>query len=358
MKKMKKTKRSILLMLALSAMLAFGCVGLCGCGGGDSGGSGDVTEWSFYSPYGPEDSACCEIWTKLFKQIEEETNGQLVITTYWSGQHPYEGSDMLKVVSDGTAQLAHFYGGYVSSVDPALSLDTLPLLFPADSDKAWDINSELWGNFEQDTNGLLEKRLEEKWNASMIHMLPACSQRLETCGYEAIEEGSLQGHKVRAYSNEFSKFIEALGGTPVSLESSEVYTALSTNLIDGVTTGVYFANSGGYFDYCDTINLWEISQSSDGLMVNLDALNALPEDVKTTFLTIMKESAQKPETLELEQTEEIVSQLEADGVKVVKPSDETRAAIAEKLQTTLWDSWEESAGELGTELINFVNSKR
>lgn len=348
-------KKKLVAVIAV-VCLCFGIAGMTGCGSKDSGGGEAVTEWSFYSPYGPEDSACCKIWTELFKQVEEETKGQLKITTYWSGQHPYEGSDMLKVVSDGTAQLSHFYGGYVTSVDPTFGLDTLPLLFPADYEQAWEINKELWGNFNQDKSGILEKRLEEEWGASMVHMMPATAQRLFTVGYEADKIGSLKGHKIRVYSSEFGEFVKALGGTPVTIESSEVYTGLSTNLIDGATTGIEFAKNSGYFDYCDTVNLWELSQSSDGMMVNLEALEALPDDVRETFLRIMRESAQKPEMLELETCNQILEDCKADGIVVVTPSEEDRAEVAAVLEKKVWNKWAESAGELGTELLDFVQN--
>lgn len=345
------------LVAAIAAIcLCFGVAGLTGCGSSNSGNSGEATEWSFYSPYGPEDSACCEIWTGLFDKIEKETNGQLKITAYWSGQHPYQGSDMLKVVSDGTAQLSHFYGGYVTSVDPAFGLDTLPLLFPADYENAWEINKKLWGDFKQDKGGILEKRLQEEWGASMVHMMPATAQRMFTVGYEAGERGSLEGHKIRVYSSEFGEFVKALGGTPVTIESSEVYTGLSTNLIDGATTGIEFAKNSGYFDYCDTVNLWEISQSSDGMMVNLEALEALPGDVRDTFLKIMNESASKPEMLELETCGKILEDFEADGNTVVTPSDEEREAVAAILEEKVWKKWTKSAGEIGPELLNFVQN--
>lgn len=334
---------------------------LTGCGekkNNANTGKGEVIEWSFYSPYGPEDSACCEIWSDLFKQIEEETDGQLVITKYWSGQHPYEGSDMLRVVDEGIAELAHFYGGYVASVEPVLGVDSLPLMYPADEQKAWEINKELWGDFSQDTSGKLEAILEKNWNASMVHMVPGTAQRLMTMGYDVPTADSLKGHKVRVYSAEFGKFVEALGGTPVSLTSSEVYTGLATNLIDGLITSVVFGFQGGYFDYTDTINTWEISQSSDGLMVSMEALNSLSDDVRETFTRIMKESALKPETKELDDNRAKVEELKAQGVKVVAPSEEERNKAAKKMEATVWKSWLESAGEEGQAIIDTIKSKQ
>ena len=333
---------------------------LAGCGGGEpageEGSGGEVIEWSFYSPYGPEDSACCRIWPALFEQIEEETNGQLVITTYWSGQHPYSGEDMLRVIDEGAAELAHFYGGYIASVEPVLAVDALPLLFPSDPIEAWAVTSALWGDFSQNTEGALEKVLEENWGASMIHMVPATSQRLMTMDYEAGAIGSLTGHKIRTYSAEFGEFVQALGGTPVTISASEVYTSLATNLIDGLITSVVFADAGGYFDYVNTINMWEITQSSDGLMVSMEALNSLPDEVKEVFLRVMYDSATKPEMLEIEENDTIVEAKEASGeVTIVVPSDEERAQVSAIMSEKIWTPWESKTGEAGAAVLEQIN---
>ena len=103
---MKKTAKTLATWLAIAAML----LSLCACGTqGNSGkGNDETTVWSFYTAYGPEDGACCEIWQQLFDKIYEETDGRLKIEIYWYGQHPYEGEEMLKVVKDGSYATGKF----------------------------------------------------------------------------------------------------------------------------------------------------------------------------------------------------------------------------------------------------------
>ena len=332
---------------------------LTGCGGTDAPadpGVEEVTEWAFYAAYGEGDVACSEVWPQLFEQIKEETDGKLVITTYWYGQHPYEGSDMLKALEDGACQLSHFYGGYLSSVEPVFGVDAIPMMLPTDPMEAWNAISRLWGNFEQNKNGVLETILQERWNASMVHMLPASPQRFFTAGYEVQDINSFKGHKVRVYSAELAKLVEIMGGTPVSISFSEVYTGLSTNLIDGLVTSTAFAESGGMFDFADHINMWEIMSGTDGMVVSIDALNALPTEVKDTFLKIMRESAMKPEMLELEQNDTVVTDLVASGkVKVVVPTEENRNAVIEAVKEEIWKPWMESIGDDAEKVINQIN---
>jgi TRAP-type transport system periplasmic protein len=349
-------KKRASLILAIILVLTFA---LTGCGSSQDKqseqASDEVTEWSFYSAYGQDEGVCCEIWPKLFEQVKEATGGRLVITTYWYGQHPYEGEDMLKALQDGTCQMSHFYSGYLSSVEPVFGADAVPMLFPSDSMKSWEVTANLWGNFKQDKSGVLEGILEDRWNASMVHMLPASPQRIFSNGFDVGGLGSLKGHKIRVYSPELGKLVEIMGGTPVSVAFSEVYTSLSTNLIDGYITSVMFANSGGLFDFTDTINDWEIAASTDGLMVSLDALNSLPPDVKEAFLKVMGDSAMKPETLEIDKNIAIVDELTNAGtVKVFTPSEEKRAEVVKVIEKEIWAPWLETTGEDGQKVIDQI----
>ena len=323
---------------------------------GDSGGSDTVTNWSFYCAYGPEDGACTFIWPGLFDEVKEKTGGRLVISTYWAGQHPYAEDDLLKALEDGSAQLAHFYGGYLSSVEPIFAADSLPLMFPVDSMEAWDVISGIWGNFNLDKSGVLENALQERWGASMVHMVPASPQRFFTTGFPVDTVDALKGHKIRTYSPEFAKVIQIMGGTPVSISFSEVYTSLATNLIDGLITSTAFAESGGFFDYVNTIGKWELTQSTDGLMVDLNALNALPDDVREIFLSIMHTSATKPEMLEVDDNNAIVERLISEGVVVSAPTDEVREAVKATAKTEIWDPWLDTVGDEGQKLLDQINS--
>lgn len=349
------------LALALSLIMVLFLVA-CGGSGGDSGStesdaqeaSVEPIEWTFYTAYSPEDGACCEIWQQLFDKIYEETDGRLQITTYWYGQHPYEGEEMLKVISDGTAELAHFYSGYVESVEPALAVEGLPLLMPIDGYEAYEILTALWGGFEGDTSGALEAILQEEWGATMVHCMPASPQRLFTAGYTAVEPDSLNGHKIRTYSTATAAFVQALGGTPVSISLSETYTGLSTNLVDGLITSTLFGYNNGVFDFVDAVNVWEISSSTDGMICSQEALKALPDDVREIFLRVMKESATAPETLEIDANDELLAQLESEGVQVLTPSDDFRNSIRDELEKTVWSEWLADAGENGQAVLDQI----
>lgn len=324
------------------------CLGFWLFGAGSANAKEKVYEWNLFMAYGPEDGACCELWPKLLKEVERETDGRFKVNVFWSGQHPYEGADMLKVIKEGQADLAHFYGSYVSSVVPAFGIDGVPMLLPPDPMDSFKVMSGLWGNFKQDRSGVLEKELQDKWSASMVHMIPASHQRIFSKGYEVTGLESLKGHKIRTYSPELANLVEILGGTPVSMNFGEVYTGLAQGMVDGLITSTQFAKAGGFFDFCDTINMIEIMAAMDGLMVNQQSLKELPEDIRGTFLDVMHNSATKPETLELANNAIILEQLLLTGdVKAFVPEQEKRQEVVKVVKKEIWEDWLENAGELG-----------
>lgn len=300
--------------------------------------SGNSFQWSLFTNFGPAEAACCQIWPRLFDEIREKTNGQLDINIFWNGQHPYTGGDLLKVVKDGTAELVHFGAGYLTSTEPVLGFFALPIVLPDKSMERFEAEAAMLGNFEQ-KDGFLESILEDKWGAQIVHGLPGCWIRLFTKGYKADSMDSLEGHKIRVFSPELAKFVESLGGTPVTVDYGEVYTALSTGLIDGAITTLQVANSAGWLDECDTINMWNIIAYMDATAVNTKALNELPDDIKNIFLEVMKNSAQKPEMLELYKEAMLLEQKLTEGYTLYVPDEALKKVVRETMQEQVINPW-------------------
>jgi len=308
--------------------------------------SGNSFQWSLFTSFGPEDTSICYIWPKLFDEIRQRTDGQLDISIYWTGQHPYKGEDFLKVVKDGTAELVNIGAGLLTSIEPVLGFFALPIVLPDKAMERFEAEAAMFGNFEQ-KDGLLGNILKDKWGAAVVHGMPGCYLRLFTKGYKADGIDSLKGHKVRVYSPEVAKFVEILGGTPVSLDYGEVYTALSTGLIDGAITTLQVADASGWLDHCDTINFWNIIGYMDVTAVNIKALDELPDDIKKIFLDVMRTSAQKPEMLELYRESMILEEKITEGYTLYVPDDALKARVREKIMERVIKPWLDTNGGNG-----------
>lgn len=358
---MKKQKRILILMVVTVMIFSIGLTG-CGGNGGNGGtggadnGAGEVIRWTFFSGYGPTDGAVSVVLPRLFNEIYEATDGRLSISIMWSGQHPYEGEDLLRAIEVGATELAHFFSGYLVSVEPIFSADSIPLMLPGDVMEAWDIIKGLWGDFELSGTGFYEQILNDRWNASLIHMIPASPQRFFSIGYDVPYHNSLEGRMVRVFNADLARLVTAMGGTPVPIAFAEVYTSLATGLIDGLVTSTAFAYSGGFFDYVDTINKWEISLASDGVAVCNDALASLPADIREIFLGIMLGSARAPEMLEIEDNNQLVERLVAEeGKRVVIPTEAERERVRQLAVDYVWAPWLEATGEEGHRLLDEID---
>lgn len=312
------------------------------------------TTWKFFSHYGPTEGPCSYVWQELFDRVEKETGGQLKIKIFWYGQHPFEGTDMLKAMKDNACQIASFYGPWLGSTEPIYEYEAIPMGLPL-GNEAFEVQKKLWGDFEGKRSGPYEKVLQDKWGATLVHSMPPGSQRLFTRGFGANTPGSLKGKKIRANSAAMGSFIEALGGTPINIAWGEIYTGLAQGLIDGLHTSTYFARTAGFMDYCDTVNLWEISSAADSLMVSMSALEKLPPDVRETFQRIMRESAQKPENRELADMAIALEQMALDGVKINHVSKENRDAVAKVVHERMIPEWKKRVGPEADELLKIVD---
>ena len=93
--------------------------------------------------------------------------------------------------------------------------------------------------------GPFDQRLQERFNAKLVGLWPFGPQVL-FCKVPVSGLADLKGKKVRVYDQSLAKFIETLGGIPVTLSFGETQQALSKGVTDCAITGPSSANSAGW----------------------------------------------------------------------------------------------------------------
>ena len=99
-------------------------------------------------------------WYLLADEIKLATDGQVAIDVYIPGEHPYKLADTLKQFQQGSRNMWH-YSGYVSGIEPGLTVLDLPLLIPNGD---FTIYQNLFNKFK-DT---YFKEIFDKWNSKEI----------------------------------------------------------------------------------------------------------------------------------------------------------------------------------------------
>ena len=161
---------------------------------------------------------------KAFDRIKKRTNGLLSIKVVPNGVLPINPGDWMRAVKAGELQMSLLGADYHASDYPMWGLLNVPYLYSDEFQKrlAWDAARPI---------------LQREMHKNGIHILkyrPCPNQSLNLS--KAVDLFHLKGLKVRSYSKPISRIIETIGGTPVTMASSEVSTALERGTIQGVLT--------------------------------------------------------------------------------------------------------------------------
>jgi TRAP-type C4-dicarboxylate transport system substrate-binding protein len=90
-----------------------------------------------------------------------------------------------------------------------------------------------------------DQRLKERYNAKLLALWPFGPQVL-FCKPPIGGLKDLKGKKVRVYDQSLAKFIEKIGGVPVTVSFGETQQALSLGVVECAITGPSSANSAGW----------------------------------------------------------------------------------------------------------------
>jgi len=126
----------------------------------------------------------------------------------------------------------------------------------------------------------LDKRLQERHNAKLLAAYPFGPQVL-FCKPAVTGLADLKGKKVRVSDQSLAKFIEGLGGIPVSLSFGETQQALERGVADCAITGPASANSGGWPEVTTHVLPLGFQVHHVAFAINLAKWNALPADQRT-----------------------------------------------------------------------------
>lgn len=182
-------------------------------------------------------------------------------------------ADGLRLVRDGTFNLASIQVGLVASDDPFLegidligvstSMDGL-----ADAVAAY--------------RDVFDVRIEERFGVKAVAIWPFGGQIL-FCNEPITSLDDLSGMKVRSFTASMSTLLENLHATPVTLSFPEVYPALQRGVASCGITSATSANTGKWPEVTTHILPLAVSGSVQAHVVNKAWWDSLPEDRRTVL---------------------------------------------------------------------------
>ena len=127
-----------------------------------------------------------------------------------------------------------------------------------------------------------DRRLQERHNAKLLGIWPFGPQ-VVFCKVPISGLSDLKGKKVRVYDQSLAKFIERIGGIPVTIPFGETQQALERGVTDCAITGPSSANSAGWPEVTTHFMPIGFQIALNGYAMSLTRWNALSADQKSRF---------------------------------------------------------------------------
>ena len=286
-------KNKIFAMLLCIAMV----LSLAACGGSSSSSSGGALDQAAASNSGSTSSGTSDLPTvnwkmgstwgagnvhftvdKRFAEILSQlTNGGFTVTNYAEGEL-CSASQLFDCVQDGTIQCGGDWGGYWSGKDSAFELLSTIM------DDFTGLDYYIW-IYEAD--GLqCYKDMYGQYNMNYFPLVTNPSESGIRSVSPITSIADMQKMKIRLGGMMAGKAAQKLGINITAVPAAELYESLQRGVIDG---GEF---SGPKAD--DSLKLQEVakywcapawyqSAGVNGVMVNMDAWNSLPEEYQTAF---------------------------------------------------------------------------
>ena len=286
----------------------------------------------------------------LLPNVEERTNGQLIINLTSFPELGISGADNMTLVRDGTLDIAEIYTGYVAGEVPALEIQSLWGMFK-DHKAQYDATTILTPDLEQmiaeESGG--SPIVTHNWYVG-IDQFFFCSEALHT-------PADFKGKKTRSHGAAISDWIEGMGAEAQFVAFAEVYTALERGILDCGVTGADPAFGQRWYEVTTHMNGFLVSLFNDNVVMNATAFNRMPEDIKA--ILIEEGAKHELEALRLAaiQNEVGIKKNELAGLINVPFSDDLTALSDKAVLNNVVPGWINRVGDLDHPIFDIFNEK-
>ncbi len=265
--------------------------------------------------------------------VKEYTGDGVLITVHPGGSLGFKGPELLKAVKDATLPMSDILMGVVSGSDEIFGLSTIPMLVK-DYDQARE--------FYKLAKPYYEKACE-KWNQKLLYAAPWPPSGLHT--KKPINKvDDLANLKIRTYDKNGAEFLKRAGASPQSLPWGEVYTALSTGLIEAVLTSATSGKDGKFWEVLSDMTEINYSFPLNMMTINMDYWKSMSKEQQDAVLKAAAETEANQWKASQQSVVDSLKILADNGFKISPMSDELGAALT-KIAGEMSADMKASAGE-------------
>lgn len=285
---------------------------------------------------------------ELARRFNDRVKGEYKIQVF-PGESLAKIPEYFDAVRVGAIEMADVAWGVYVGHDPRLSLIETPFLFN---------NREAGTAAARRLLPLHDKIMQEKFNAKALGLI-------NFSGIELISSRPIKslkdwkGKMIGAISPTMAHAIDGLGGSPVTVMWTDLYTSLQKRVIDGALNGIHGSLENGLTDVCSHVTLFFGASAWNGYTINLDVWKKMPRHVQ---IILQEEADRAVDWMHMKLTQwedEDIEKLKKLGVSIHILSEKEREKWKIKLKP-FQERQLSSMGEFGKEvkeIVDEVNSK-
>jgi len=296
------------------------------------------TKWDLPAAY-PANNFHTENLQQFANDVDKASGGKLKIQVHPNASL-FKAPEIKRAVQGGQAQAGEILLVNFENEDPLYGLDGVPFLATSYADAL-----KLYKASKKALDAKLDKQ-----GMMLLYTVPWPPQGIYT-NRTLNGVADMKGLKWRAYSPATSKIAELVGAQPVTVQAAEVSQALATGVIDSyMSSGATGFDSKTY----ESIKNWYDTQAwlpKNAVIMNKKAFEALDKPTQQALLKAAADAETRGWKLSEEKNKWYVDQLQAKGMKIVKPSEQLTADLR-KVGNYMLAEWQKKAGDDGKKVID------
>jgi len=267
----------------LEASAAIATASIAGCLGSITGSSSSGPQTLTSASILPEGHPLANAGVTFREKVTEKTGGQIEWEHFPAGQLSGDPGGYINLVQEGSADFVTVATAYIEADSPLASAPDLPGTY-----QDVEVGTQaLW----QYAQNFLQ---EETWNDLGIQLL-SCGKtgpnQIIHAGEKIDKLGKWEGKSIRVASGMLSLIAEAMGASPTTMSSGDVYNAMERGTIDGALNDHYTIKSYGWGDVADYSTL-NVNLGSGATLLGMDQelYQGFSDDVKSAIAEASEES--------------------------------------------------------------------
>jgi len=285
---------------------------------------------------------------ELARRFNSRVNGEYEIRVY-PGESLAKIPEYFDAVRVGAIEMADVAWGVYAGLDSRLSLIETPFLFN---------NIEAGIAAAKRLLPLHDKILQERFNAKGLGLINFSGiELLSSRPVTSLEDW--KGMMVGAISPTMANMIKELGGAPVTVMWTDLYTSLQKGVIDGAANGSHGSIENGLTDVCTDISYFFGASAWNGYTINLDLWKKMPPNVQQVLLEEVDRAIDWMHKRLLEWEVEDIKTFKERGINIHIISNSEREKWRQRLQN-YQEKQLSSMGDFGIkvkEIADDVNSR-